>query len=109
MFISLTHGVIVFESLVRHHMLPSDLDLAAFPPLSRNESIASRRLRAEAYTSTSRILKDKYTVSAYLACVKGMETLHMTSLFVYHSALPDVFRPNLGHHGRSKVKTDSQS
>ena len=43
--------------------LPSaDLDLAAFPPLSRQEAPESRRARAQAYVSASALLKDRYTV-----------------------------------------------
>ena len=43
-------------------LIAADLDLEAFPPLSRQEGQVSRRARAEAYLASAELLKEKYTV-----------------------------------------------
>lgn len=69
------HHIFASHSFAVHpHLLTSfplfpfaDLDLAAFPPLSRQEAPESRRARAQAYVSASAMLKDRYTVGGSLA------------------------------------------
>lgn len=59
-FLAYKHSGSLIRSTCALH---ADLDLAAFPPLSRLESTASQRLRAEAYKSASASIKEKYNVS----------------------------------------------
>ena len=65
------HVLLLVLATVYLTLLSADLDLAAFPPLSRQEAPESRRARAQAYVSASALLKDRYTVGA------GGKTVHV--------------------------------
>eukprot|EP00195_Chlamydomonas_chlamydogama_P012606 CAMPEP_0202911348 /NCGR_PEP_ID=MMETSP1392-20130828/54728_1 /ASSEMBLY_ACC=CAM_ASM_000868 /TAXON_ID=225041 /ORGANISM="Chlamydomonas chlamydogama, Strain SAG 11-48b" /LENGTH=231 /DNA_ID=CAMNT_0049601821 /DNA_START=84 /DNA_END=776 /DNA_ORIENTATION=- len=68
-------AVPVFDRNAQGKLVITDEDLTAFPALSKQDSLSSRRIRAEAYATAAKVLHDNYQVFCSEFDVDNFEVL----------------------------------